>query len=244
MTVKPWQVFIGFDQREAAAFSVARVSLRKFHRHVPMSGLVLTDLQRRKLYYRPTERRLGKLWDEISQAWMSTEFAISRFLVPELVKRMNEPPCGWAIFMDCDVLIRRPLTEMIEQLDDSKALYCVKHDYTPLNDIKMDGQRQEAYARKNWSSVMAINIDHEANQALTVDMVNTLPGRDLHRFCWLKDEDIGALDGRWNYLVGEANAKAVDPAIVHFTLGTPDLWAFKDCPYADEWRAEFYRWAA
>jgi hypothetical protein len=242
MSKKPWQVFIGFDPREAAAFSVARESIRRFDRHVPINGLVLSDLQARKLYYRPTTRRMGRLWDEISGAWMSTEFANSRFLVPEIAKRMGVH--GWAIFMDCDMLVRRPLVEMIGQLDDDKALYCVQHDYVPLTDIKMDGQRQESYARKNWSSVMAINIDHEANDALTVEIVNTLPGRDLHKFCWLKDSDIGALDPRWNYLLGEPQPKIDDPAIVHFTLGGPWFQSFENVPYADEWRAELCRWAA
>jgi hypothetical protein len=107
----------------------------------------------------------------------------------------------------------------------------------------MDGQRQDAYPRKNWSSVMAINCDHEANQALTLEMVNTLPGRDLHRLCWLNDDEIGELEPKWNYLLGEMPAIA-DPAIVHFTLGGPWFDAFKNIPYADEWRAELERWAA
>jgi hypothetical protein len=29
----------------------------------------------------------------------------------------------------------------------------------------------------------------------------------------------------------------VDPALVHFTLGTPDLPGHDDDPYADEWRS-------
>lgn len=246
MSNKPWQIFLGFDPREAAAYSVARESIRRHHGHIPITGLVLFDLQNRKLYYRPTEHRLGKLWDTVSGAYMSTEFANSRFLVPELVKRLEEPPYGWAIFMDSDILVRGSLTPLIEQLDDSKALYCVKHDYRPLNDIKMDGQKQDAYARKNWSSVMAINCDHPANDALTVEMVNTLPGRDLHRFCWLDDDEIGELEPKWNFLLGEMPVWlcAVDPVIVHFTLGGPWFDAFKNVPYADEWRAELNRWAA
>jgi len=39
----------------------------------------------------------------------------------------------------------------------------------------MDGQVQSKYARKNWSSFMIFNCHHEANQALTPEMVNALP---------------------------------------------------------------------
>ncbi len=245
MSIKPWDVWIGFDPRDGAAFSVARASLRRFHSHVPVSGLVLSTLRNRGLYLRETEWRLGKLWDTISGAYMSTEFAISRFLVPELVRRATRGngSYGWALFMDSDVLIRGSLTPLFAGLDDEKAVYCVKHDYKPALDIKMDGQVQTPYPRKNWSSVMAFNVDHPANKALDVALVNELPGRDLHRFCWLEDEQIGALDPKYNYLVGESKIEG-DPQIVHFTNGTPDLAAFRDCEYADEWFMELERWAA
>jgi len=175
---------------------------------------------------------------------MSTEFAISRFLVPELVKRSKQPkPWGWAIFTDCDVLFRGSITPMIAALQDAKAVYCVKHEYKPAQDIKMDGQIQVAYPRKNWSSVMAINIDHPANAALSVEMVNALPGRDLHRFCWLNDKDIGGLSPTYNYLVGETQAK-IRPTIVHFTLGCPTMPGCSGAEYADEWWDQLDRWAA
>lgn len=238
-----WDVHIGFDQREVAAYSVARESLRRYHRHVSVKGVVLSDLRHRKMYTRETTKRLGKLWDEISGAYMSTEFAISRFLVPEIVKRMDEPPYGWSLFMDCDVLIRGSLSPMMDALDDSKAVYVVKHDYQPGLNVKMDGQVQQPYPRKNWSSVMVFNVGHPANEALTVEMVNTLPGRDLHAFKWLSDDLIGELDISWNWLVGDS-PPIEDPKIVHFTNGTPDLHGFRDIPYADEWRAELERWAA
>jgi hypothetical protein len=50
---------------------------------------------------------------------------------------------------------------------------------------------------------MLFNCDHPSNKKLTVEMINTLPGRDLHRFCWLEDDEIGELDPGWNWLVGE-----------------------------------------
>ena len=101
MTIKPMSVWIGFDPREKAAFMVARESIRQFDRSIPVSAVRLRQLQEEGLHTRPTSRRLGKLWDEISGAHMATEFAISRFLVPELVRRQGGMPRGWALFMDC-----------------------------------------------------------------------------------------------------------------------------------------------
>ena len=242
MTVKPLSVWIGYDPREAEAFAVARNSIIRANRYIMVKGLVLRNLQNRGLYYRPTRTRLGKLWDDISDAYMSTEFAISRFLVPHLVRENPHGVYGWALFMDCDMLVRTNLNKLREILDDSKAIACVKHNHVPVNLEKMDGQVQQTYPRKNWSSVMAFNVDHEANHPLTVEMVNTLPGRDLHRFCWLEDELIQELPAEWNYLVGHTE-NVSDPKIVHYTEGGPWFNAFKETEFAEEWFTERDRWA-
>lgn len=247
MSKKRFSTWIGFDPREAAAFAVARQSVRFYSKTCPINGVVLSDLQKRGLYYRPTERRLGRLWDVISEAPMSTEFAISRFLVPTLEwqDRAQWDEQGWAIFMDCDVLVRDNLGKMVMELDDSYPLYCVKHNHVPQLMPKMDNQVQTAYPRKNWSSVMAINLDHPSNEVLTVDKVNTWPGRDLHALKWLKDEEIGELSPEWNYLVNHTKlTHDVEPKIVHFTEGGPWLDAFREVEYAQEWFTELERWAA
>ncbi|MBB4520485.1 UNVERIFIED_ORG: hypothetical protein M2435_001265 [Rhizobium sophorae] len=232
-------IHIGFDPREANGFAVTRRSTRRqLTLPIPTSGLVLADLKARGLYTRPTSRRDGRLWDDISDAPMATEFACSRFLVPYL----NNYD-GWAIFMDCDMLVRTNLVRLFRQCDLSKAVMVVKHDHQPTADVKMDGQVQTRYARKNWSSLMVFNCGHPSNKALTVDLVNSVPGRDLHAFCWLKDHEIGALDQSWNYLVGHSSPE-ITPDIVHFTDGLPSLPGYEDCEYADEWRAELSRWAA
>ena len=83
---------------------------------------------------------------------------------------------------------------------------------------------------------MLFNCDHPANAALTDELINTAPGRDLHRFCWLNDGDIGSLHQKWNWLVGHSDP-IVNPTIVHFTDGTPLMPGYEDQPYADEWRA-------
>lgn len=234
-------VWIGYDPRETAAFFVAQASIDRSNRYIPVHGLLLDELRARGLYVRATETRSGPsgnpiMWDTISGAPMSTEFAISRFLVPHLAGS------GLALFVDCDVMARKNISAVFDAAlrDPSKAVYCVKHEHTPASGVKMDGQAQTNYARKNWSSVMLFNCDHPANKALTVEMVNTLPGRDLHRFCWLNDEEIGALDPSWNWLVGHSSPE-IDPAIVHFTEGGPWMAGYENVPYADEWRREFHR---
>lgn len=230
-------VFIGFDPREADGFAVTRHSLLR-HASVPVEvrGLVLSDLHEQGLYYRETQVRNGRLWDVISEAPCATQFSISRFLAPILAKT------GWAIFMDSDMLVRSDIAELFKQLDQSKAAMCVKHNYQPPEGIKMDGQIQTAYSRKNWTSMIAWNCDHPSNATLTVELVNTLPGRDLHALCWLKDEEIGELDQAWNYLVGHSDPE-IEVDICHFTSGLPSMAGYEDCEYAEEWRAELALWA-
>lgn len=246
-------VYIGFDPREAGAFAVARESII-YHdnSNIPIFGLVLSDLIDRGLYTRPTHRRLGRIYDELSKrddydGAMSTEFALSRFLVPHLerqwaARRGTEP--GWALYMDCDMIVRTSLSGLFEYSPEREnfAVMCVKHDHNPKATEKMDGQIQTAYPRKNWSSFMLFNCAHPANERLTLEMVNTLPGRDLHALCWLEDEEIGELGPEWNWLAGHSDP-SITPKVVHHTDGSPCLAAFENAPYADEWRTVLTRWA-
>lgn len=243
--MRPWSIFIGFDPRESDAFAVARASIRRhLNLPVPIFGLVLADLKEKGLYHRPTEKRASAadrpvLWDVISDAPMATEFSISRFLVPHLAGS------GFALFVDADVMARANIAElfMMAENDPSKAVWCVQHDHKPSTSIKMDQQIQTAYGRKNWSSVCLWNLDAPANKALTVEVINSARGRDLHQFFWLSDSDIGQLDPEWNYLVGESEP-IEGPKIVHFTLGSPSMAGYENCEFSDEWRSELYKWAS
>lgn len=213
-------------------------------RPIPIKGLVLEDLISTGLYKRPMERRPSAadkpvMWDVISDAPQSTEHANSRFLVPYIAR------FGWALFCDGDMLFRGNVGRMFDKLDPKFAVYCVKHKFDPPAGVKMDGQEQTRYRRKNWSSFLVFNCDHPSNSCLrnSTEMANTLPGRDMHRLCWLTDEEIGELDSSWNFLVGHTDP-AVNPYVVHFTEGCPDMAGYSDVPFADEWRAELNRWAA
>lgn len=235
-------IWVGFDPREADAFAVAAHSIRRHLTHpVPMYGLVLSDLQAKGLYYRPTEFKTNgdgrpQMIDVLSKrddydGAISTQFAISRFLVPHMARG------GLALFIDTDMLARGNLARLFEQVERNpgKAIYCVQHDHQPTSATKMDGRQQTKYARKNWTSAMVFDCDHEANKGLTVELINTIPGRDLHRLAWLDDCEIGELGPEWNFLVGHTKA-VVDPQLVHFTDGTPSMAGYENCEYAIEWR--------
>lgn len=241
-------IYIGFDNREAAAYGVAAYSARRrLNLPIPIHGIVLDEMRQAGFYTRPTEvhflRKTGlhyQLHDTISQAPMSTEFAITRFLTPILAGHK-----GWALFMDSDVLVRDDLCRLFDlgQAQSEKALLCVQHEHrTPARSSKMDGQVQQPYFRKNWSSVMLFNCEHPANKKLTLELINTVPGRDLHRFCWLKDEEIGELPIEWNWLAG-VSPPIERPSVVHFTEGFPLMPGYENAPYADEWRLALNGWA-
>lgn len=244
-------IFIGFDPREAGAFAVACHTVRKhLTQPLPVRGLILSQLQKAGLYTRPTRKRINgdghlEMVDELSirpdyDGRISTEHAIARFLVPHLAKT------GLALFMDGDTLVRGNIARVFEKLDHKKAIHCVKHRHEPEASTKMDGQVQVGYARKNWSSFVIFNLWHPANRSLTLEMVNTVPGADLHRFCWLDqhggEELIGELDAGWNYLVG-VSPHMDNPKVAHYTLGTVEMPGYEESQFADEWRDERDDWA-
>jgi hypothetical protein len=224
------RVFVGFTPNEIRATNVAEYSLRARARGMVdihrVSRLSLTGI-----YTRPTRWEGAGLWDVISAAPMSTEHAIARFFIPYLCGYT-----GWALFTDGDVLFRRSVLDLFALADDRYAVMCVQHGPEPQDVTKKGGMIQTTYARKNWSSVMLINCGHPGIRVLEPVMLNTLTGRTLHGFTWLSDSVIGALPPEWNYLVGVNDTQA-DPAIVHYTLGTPDLPGYEHAPFADEWYA-------
>ena len=160
----------------------------------------------------------------------STDFSFSRFLTPFLSDYQ-----GWSIFMDCDMLVLDDIEKLYALRDERYAVMVVKHDHVPKETRKFLDQPQTAYQKKNWSSVMLFN--NAQCRALTPDYVNTASGLELHQFKWLaNDELIGEIPARWNHLVGY-NAPNRDVSLVHYTLGGPYFQEYRDCEYADEWRA-------
>ena len=212
--------FIGYDPKEDIAYRICKYSLlKRASTTVKVFSLKLDELIAKKLYTRTVD------------PLASTQFTYSRFLVPKL---MNYT--GWAVFCDCDFIFLDDVNNLIKNLDDSKAVYCVQHDYTPKEKHKMDGQKQTIYPRKNWSSFILFNCSHPSTKNLTVETVNSENGAYLHQFKWCKDEEIGKLDERWNWLEGwTSNHNHNKPFAVHYTRGGPWFSEWQDVEYAKEW---------
>lgn len=212
------KVFIGYDPREAVAFSVLSHSIYvRASRPVSITPLMLSQL--------------GDILTRERHPLQSTDFSFSRFLVPFLCDYQD-----WAIFMDCDMLMLDDIARLWSLRDERYAVMVVKHDHVPRETKKFLGEPQSRYEKKNWSSVMLFN--NKKCTALTPEYVNRASGLELHQFKWLESEQlIGSLPDRWNHLVGY-NAPRHDAALVHYTLGGPYFSEYRDCEYSEEWRKE------
>lgn len=225
------KVYLGYDSREPEAFRVAEESLkRRASIPVEVTPLELTRLAAQGLLRRPTDTR-GQRYDLPSNAPASTEFAISRFLVPILAQT------GWALFADSDVVFLGDVGELMLLADPQYAVMCVKHGTLNSTSPKMGGQTQQTYPRKNWSSVVLWNCDHPANRRLSLVDVQERRGFDLHQFYWLADSEIGELPAEWNWLVN-VEPQPEEPRIAHFTLGGPFTPGWQGADYDSLWYQE------
>jgi hypothetical protein len=213
------QVFIGYDPREALAFSVLAYSIHaRATQAVTIAPIMLSQLD--------------DVMTRERHPLQSTDFSFSRFLTPHL-----SGYAGWSVFMDCDMLMLDDVARLFALRDDRYAVMVVKHDHVPKEERKFLDQPQTAYQKKNWSSVMLFN--NAKCRALTPEFVNQASGLELHQFKWLADDDlIGAIPAGWNHLVGY-NAPRRDASLIHYTLGGPYFDEYRDCEYAEEWRNEF-----
>jgi len=218
------KVFVGYDTREDIAYQVCKHSLEARNKNVEVTPLVQNKLREAGWYTRPVDKLA------------STEFTFTRFLIPELTN-FN----GWALFCDSDIIFLNDVKELFDQADDKYAVMCVKHDYTPKEGIKMDGQTQTVYPRKNWSSVMLVNCGHPSNAKLDMDLVNdpNITGAYLHRFSWLPDEEVGEFSHEWNWLT-DWYKEGIDgtPKALHYTEGGPWFENYRNCPWHSTWKIE------
>jgi hypothetical protein len=219
-------VYIGYDRVEPVAYHVLAHSILR-RSSIPVS-------------LAPVKRELlGGMYTRPRGPTESTEFSLTRFLVPALSGFR-----GWSMFMDCDMLCRADIAGLVKEIDRQadKAVLVCKHDYVPKTERKFLDRVQTRYPRKNWSSLMVFN--NQRCGALSPDYVNQATGLELHRFGWIEDALIGELPKEWNWLVDEYPLKP-DAKIVHYTLGGPWFEEYRNCDYADEWRAELklLQWA-
>ena len=214
-------VFVGYDTREDIAFQVCEFSIKRFNTNVNVTPLVQHELRQKKIYWREVDKLA------------STEFTFTRFLVPHL---MNFK--GWALFIDCDIVFLEDVNNLFSLADDRYAVMFVKHEFNPKPGLKMDGQVQTVYPRKNWSSVVLWNCSHPSNEKVTVDSVNNpnFDGAYFHRFTWLKDEEIGELPCDWNWLVGWYKKDDGVPRAIHYTEGGPWFKNYRNCEFNQDWK--------
>ena len=208
-------IFIGYDSKEKVAYNVLSHSIiQNSTKPVAITPIALNHLKDDFVRER--------------NSLSSTEFSFSRFMIPHLMNYQ-----GWALFMDCDMLMFEDVSKLWRMRDDSKAIQVCKHDYIPREKTKFLGQPQTAYPKKNWSSFMLMNCNKCSS--LTPDYVNRASGLELHQFKWLEgDHLIGDLPLEWNWLVGEYEHKD-DVNNVHFTKGGPWFDEYAKCDYSQDW---------
>ena len=209
-----FNIYIGYDTRnygQQLAFEICKRSIMNSTKHqdkIGIMGLNKNDLENAGLFYREN--------DDMA----STEFTYTRFLSPALNKFT-----GLCVFCDSDFLWEcdiyeefRPYFEEI--LAKNLAISCVKHNYVPDHNVKMDGRIQTVYPKKNWSSLILFNCDHPEVHNLSVENVNKKDPAWLHRMQWCSEDNIGNLPHTYNYLVGTYHDNN-EPKAIHYTDGGP-----------------------
>ena len=208
-------IFIGYDSKERVAYNILSHSIiQNSTKPVAITPIALNNLKDDFVRER--------------NALSSTEFSFSRFMIPHLMNYQ-----GWALFMDCDMVMFEDISKLWRMRDDSKAIQVCKHDYTPKESKKFLGQVQTKYEKKNWSSFMLMNC--KKCTTLTPDYVNKASGLELHQFKWLEgDHLIGDLPLEWNWLVDEYEYKE-DVNNVPYTKGGPWVEDYAKCDYSQDW---------
>ena len=208
-------IFVGYDSKEKVAFNTLSYSiLKNSTQPIAITPIYLENIKDTFVRER--------------NSLSSTEFSFSRFIIPHLMNYQ-----GWALFMDCDMLMQADIAELWRLRDDKYAVQVCKHDYIPKSQTKFLGQTQTVYPKKNWSSFMLMNC--KKCTTLTPDYVNKASGLELHQYKWLESEDlIGDLPLEWNWLADEYEYKT-GVKNIHYTEGGPWFSDYNRCDYSQEW---------
>ena len=123
------RVFIGFDPIETISIHVlAHSILARASEPVSVSPLMLSQL--------------GGVTTRERHPLQSSDFSFSRFLTPYLCDFQ-----GWALFMDCDMLVLDDLAALWALRDNAFAVQVVKHDHVPTETTKFLHQPQSKYEK-------------------------------------------------------------------------------------------------
>ena len=211
-------IVVGFDQRESVAYHTFVQSVIEKStiptRFMPLNIGSLTN-------YKETHKD------------GSNDFIYSRFLVPYLMN-FN----GWAIYADGDMVCLEDIKKLWDLRDDKFAVQVVKHDYKTKIKTKYWGNKNEDYPRKNWSSLILWNCNHQSHKILTPKFIQQKTGAFLNRFSWIKDEEIGEVEKEWNWLAMEYEEKN-DINLIHYTIGTPCFEEYQNKSLSSYWKNSF-----
>ena len=215
-------IYVGYDSSNLGQEMAYRVCKRSILMHnddsVNIYPIKLKPLQDLGIFNRSKEGN------------QSTEFTYTRFLVPYL----NNYD-GYSVFCDSDFLWQCNIKQLLDYVDESKSVSCVKHSYVDCpSKTKMDGLKQEWYPKKNWSSLMIFNCSHKDCKNLSPKTVNTESPKYLHRMEWTEEDRIGEIPLDYNYLV-DYYSFSDNPKALHFTDGGPWHEDYTDVSYAENW---------
>ena len=211
-------IVVGFDQREAVAY------------HTFVQSVI--EKSSMPLRFMPLEMNTLVNYKEVHNDG-SNDFIYSRFLVPYL---MNYS--GWAIYADGDMICLEDIKKLWDMRDNNYAVQVVKHEYKTKIKSKYWGNKNEDYPRKNWSSLILWNCEHEENKILTPEFIQKKTGAFLHRFSWINDKKIGEIIKEWNWLALEYEEKK-DLNLIHYTIGTPCFEEYSNKSLSSYWKKSF-----
>jgi lipopolysaccharide biosynthesis glycosyltransferase len=214
------KIFMGFDRTSRIPAYVLADSIIE-NSSIPVEFVFLHKGTLRNFFDRPKGE------------YDSTEFSISRFLVPYLSNYE-----GWSLFIDNDMVVENDVAELLSLMSGNHTVRCTKHNQIVDSDVKFLGEKQTSYNMKNWTSVMMFKNAY--CKVLTPEYINNASGLALHQFKWLEniDKEVGEIPLEWNYLadVNSIGQELVDkPSLIHYTEGGPFFKATKDCEYAQNW---------
>ena len=127
------KIFIGYESAYPEMFDVCAKSITRYnsnHEIIPLKKSEISE------YTRPFQNE-------------STEFAFTRFLVPQLCDYEGE-----ALFCDGDFLWLCDPEEVMDYFSDKHTVHVVKHPNFIVQKRKMKGKQNNNYPRKYWSSLM------------------------------------------------------------------------------------------
>lgn len=180
----------------------------------------------------------GSYEDVLDGRPFSTQFSHSRFLTPYVAHQMGYKG-RYVVFVDCDFVFKRDINDLINYVDnhpEEHPVWCVKHDFSVKEDTKMDGQKQQDYPCKLWSSLMVFDLKYYDDYFFKTPS-NKDSGRHLHTFEWLGAEGhkkVGSLSEAWNFIPehSEPRVRYEDICALHYTHGVPTM---RDVSYSRDY---------